>query len=198
MCGGGIEGYDAALEGLIFFPRMVPHFFKDLTITTMGTAVIALASLAATAVSTGISFYGQRQQAKSQAYASEYNAKVAENEARNAQLEATEYQKRKRQQNRREMAGVRNQLAASGTLTTSGTSLDILGEQSANMELEISDAARASRIQTDSYYAKAEMARWEGKQLQRATRISSYGTLFSGVSQMASGYSDFRSKNTLF
>lgn len=163
----------------------------------MGTAVLALASLATTAVSTGISFYGQRQQAKSQRYAAEYNAKVAENEARNVQMEAAESQKRMRQNARRQQAQLRNQLAAGGTLTTTGTTVDLLAEHAADMDLSIRDAARASSIEADSFYSKAAMTRWEGKQLQSAARISSYGTLFSGVSSMADSYYGFRYKGTL-
>ncbi|MBX3740217.1 MAG: hypothetical protein KF712_04455 [Akkermansiaceae bacterium] len=160
----------------------------------MGTAVLALASLATTAVSTGISFYGQKQQARSQRYAAEYNAKVAENEARNIQLQSAEDQKRMRQQSRRKQADLRNHLAGGGTLTTTGTTVDLLAENSANMDLGIRDAAHASRIQADSYYSKADMMRWEGRHLQRAANISAYGSLFSGVANMAESYGNFRYK----
>jgi len=163
----------------------------------MGTAVLALASLATTAVSTGISFYGQKQQAKSQRYAAEYNAKVADNEARNVQLEAAESQKRMRQQDRRQQAELRNQLAAGGTVTTTGTTVDLLAENAANMDLGIRDAARASTIEADSFYSQADMTRWEGRQLQRTANISAYGSLFSGVSNMADSYYGFRYKGTL-
>ncbi|WAC18831.1 hypothetical protein OVA24_16495 [Luteolibacter sp. SL250] len=163
----------------------------------MGTAVLALASLATTAVSTGISFYGQKQQAKSQKYAAEYNAKVAENEARNVQLEAAESQKRMRRNARHQQADLRNQLAAGGTLTTTGTAVDLLADHAADMDLTIRDAARASSIEADSFYSQADMTRWEGKQLQRASRISSYSSLFSGVSSIAGSYHGFRYKGTL-
>ena len=155
---------------------------------------LALVSLASTAVSTGLSFYGQKQQAKSQEYAAEYNAKLAENEARNVQLEAAESGKRQRKQARHQMAEVRNNLAGNGTLTTTGTSLDLLAENSANLDMAIADAARASRIEADAWYSKAEMSRWEGKQLGRASTIGAYGSLFSGISSMATSYNDFQYK----
>jgi len=163
----------------------------------MGTAVLALASLATTAVSTGISFYGAKQQAKSQKYAAEYNAKVAENEARNVQLQSTEQQKRMRQQNRREMAELRNHVAGGGTLTTSGTTVDLLAENAANLDTQVQDAARQARLQADSLYAQAELSRWEGRQAVQAGKVSAYGALFSGVSNMASTYYGFHQKGTL-
>lgn len=167
------------------------------TTTPMGTAVLAMASLATTAASTGLSFYGQRQQAKSARYTAEYNAKVVENEARNRQLEAAESQKRMRQQGRRQMADLRNNLAYTGVLTTTGTAVDTLAEHAANLDVMVKDAARESRIHTDSLYEKAAMIRWESRQRQQAAKLASYGTIFSGVSQMATSANDFFHKGTL-
>ncbi len=158
----------------------------------MGTAIIALASLATTAVSTGISVYSQRQQAKSQRYAEEYNAKLAENEARNVQLEAAERGKRQRQQAGRHMATLRNNLAAGGTLTTGGTSLELLAENAAHLDLAIGDAARESRIEAAAWRSRADMSLWNAAQHHRAGTLGTWSTALGGLAGMAGDYAGFR------
>lgn len=153
----------------------------------MGIEIIAFAALSSL-VSAGVSIYGQRQAAETQMRAAEYNNKLAENEARHRELETAEQVKRKRLQDKREMATLRNNLAATGTLTTEGTPLAILGESAAFMDLAIQDAVRASTIEAASLRAKGQMGLWEAGQASRAARIKSIGTAFEGFSNAVSAY----------
>ncbi len=153
----------------------------------MGLEVLAIAAIT-TLVSTGVSIYGQQQAAKSQEYAAKYNNKLAENEARNRELESAESQKRMRQQNRREMATLRNNLSGNGTLTTTGTSLNMLGESAGFMDLAIRDAARTSQMEAASIRARGRMGLWEAEQAKRAANISSAGEAFKGISSVVKMY----------
>jgi type II secretory pathway pseudopilin PulG len=153
----------------------------------MGVAILAFSALA-TLASAGVSIYGQRQAAKTQERAAEYNHQIAENEARHRELETAEQVKRRRVQDKREMATLRNNLAASGTLTTEGTPLAILGESSAFMDLAIQDAVRQSTIEAASIRARGQMGLWEASQASRASRISSIGTALGGFSSAVTAY----------
>jgi len=153
----------------------------------MGIEILAFAALASL-VSTGVSIYGQQQAAKTQERAAEYNNKIAENEARHRELETAEQVKRQRLQDKREMATMRNNLAATGTLTTEGTPLAILGESAAYMDLRIQDAVRESTIEAASIRAQGQMGLWNAKQARSAARISSIGTAFNGLANAATAY----------
>ena len=146
-------------------------------------AAIAAASSAA---ATGVSMYGQHQQAKGVKYAAKYNNKVAENEASNRQSEAREQGKRAQIRKRKKLAEIRNSLAGQGTLISSGTPLDILGESSANMQLQIADASRTANMQANSLRAKGQMGLWEAAQFSRASKIKMVGTGLEGISKLAS------------
>ena len=153
----------------------------------MGIEIIAFAALSSL-VSAGVSIYGQRQAAETQQRAAEYNNKLAENEARHKELETAEQVKRRRLQDKREMATLRNNLAATGTLTTEGTPLAILGESAAFMDLAIQDAVRQSTIEAASIRAQGQMGLWNARQAKAASRISSVGTAFNGISNAAMAY----------
>jgi hypothetical protein len=135
-----------------------------------------------TVVSTGVSIYGQQQQAKAATKAAEYNNILADQEAKNVELQNMEQLKRERIKNRRAMADIRNRMAQNGVLNTEGTPLAILGESSANFNLGIQDAARASNMQAASLRAQGQMGLWEAEQGQAAANINSVATVADGVS----------------
>ena len=64
-------------------------------------AALAIGSLVASGVGTGISVYGQMQQASAQRRMAEYNAKVQRNEAIRVEQEAREDRNRQRRENRK-------------------------------------------------------------------------------------------------
>lgn len=163
----------------------------------MSMFYVAIISTAATAVGTGVSIYGQQQAAEAQEDAADYNNKLAENEALNEELVAAENIKRARVEKRREMARLRTSLVSTGTLTTSGTPLAILGESSANLELGIADAARASAMQAASFRSQGKMGLWEAGQARRAANLNSVATGIKGASSAASAYSGYKYNGTL-
>lgn len=160
------------------------------------TTLLAAAALATAAVGTGVAIYGQQQQAKTQERAAKYNNELANAEARNRELETAEGIKRQRVQKRREMARLRNNLAGSGSLTTTGTPLAILGESSSNLELGIADAARASNMQAAAFRSQGKMGLWEASQARSAANISSVATGIQGVGSAVSGYYGYSRQGT--
>jgi hypothetical protein len=73
--------------------------------------------------------------------------------------------------------------------------LDILGETAGNFQLAISDAARATAMQTTSIYQSADAVRRQGKmgiwvagQAKKASTLSAIGTGISAATQAVSAY----------
>lgn len=149
---------------------------------------LAIAAIAATTVSTGVSIYSQQQQAKTQERAAAYNAELARREAKNRELESAEQIRRERIENRRRMARIRSQLSHQGIATTTGTPLAILGESAADLELGIADAVRRTSIEAASLRAQGQMGLWEADQASRAANINSVATGIAGVGKAFGSY----------
>lgn len=120
--------------------------------------------------------------------AARINKLNADAEARNREAEAAEAIKRQRERDKREKAAIRARLAQSGTLTTSGTPLLILGEVAANQELAIQDAVRATNMQANSLRAEGTMGLWEADTTRAALANKSIAAGIQGLSSAASGY----------
>ncbi|MGB1101109.1 MAG: hypothetical protein ACPG20_01315 [Pontimonas sp.] len=153
------------------------------------SAIYAIASIATTAIGTGVSIYSQNQQQKTTDRIAAHNNQLAENEARNRELESQEAIRRERRRKRAQMARVRNQLAAGGTLTTTGTPLAILGETASRIETGIADAYRRSNMDAASLRARGQMGLWEADQAAAGTNLAMAGTAIKGLSSAASAYS---------
>jgi hypothetical protein len=153
-----------------------------------GAEIFVYAALAATVASTGTAIYSQQQQAKTAENAAAYNNRLAANEAANRANEAAEASRRQRIENRRKLARIRSSLANSGTLTTTGTPLVILGESQSNMELGLADAKRRTDMQAAAMRAQGQMGLWEAGQMSSAARTQSIATGLQGASSLASGY----------
>lgn len=150
-------------------------------------AALAIGSMVATGVGTGVSVYGQMQQAKSQRRMAEYNAKVQENEAIRVEQESREDRNRQRRENRKLIAKQRTQIAASG-VTEAGSPLAVLAENAALMELQVQDQRRASKIQAGNLRQQSLFTRQQGKAASRASMIGAGSTLFRGVGSLAGSY----------
>jgi len=147
-----------------------------------------LIALAATAIGTGVSVYGQVQQGEAAQRAAEYNNQLAQQEAHNTELEAAEQINRQRLQDRHSLGQIRNQIANNGTLSTEGTPLAILGESSANFELSIQDAVRRANQQAAAQRQQGAMDLWQGDQQQNASLIGAIGSGLKGISALGSQY----------
>jgi hypothetical protein len=151
-------------------------------------------AVTATVVAAGVSVYSQVSAAKAAEKAAEYNNDLAENEAKNRELESHEQIKRERIANRQKLAAIRNRLANSGVVTTSGTPLAILGEAAGNFELGIQDAARESSMQASALRAQGKMGLWEAEQGKKAAYLSATSTALSAAGSAGGSYQ--RTKKT--
>lgn len=174
----------------------------------MGLGAIGLVGSLA---STGLSMYGQSQAAKAQGMAADYNArmandaaaynaKLAEGEARNREVETTVGIQRQRASNREALAALRTRMAASGVQTTTGTPLILAGESAGRLEIGIQDAARTAAMQAASLRAQGRMGIWEADargrlglwEAAQASSASRTGMLATGIQGAASAYGQYR------
>lgn len=160
------------------------------------TTALAIASLSLAAIGTGVAVYGQMEAAKSAKEMGEYNAKLAENQAAQVDMEARESVRRRREQNRRFMAMQRTAYAKSG-VTIEGTPLEVMAETAGILELEALDASRQASQQSMALRGQAAYDRRVGSTQARAAYIGAGASLLSGVAGMAGNTATYRSQGIL-
>ena len=146
-------------------------------------AALAVSALVVSAVGAGVSYYGSQQQAKATKQVAAYNAKVQENEAIQQDMEMREQISRTRRENKRLLASQRAGVAASGIEMT-GSPLEVLGANAANLELQAQDMARQATLGLMSGKAQAKATIWEGKQTAAGIRTQAAGTLLSDAGRI--------------
>lgn len=145
------------------------------------TAAILLLAAAGTAVTV----YGQRQQAKTAKAMGEYNAKLAENQALQAEMDATETLRRRRTTNDRILATQASRYAKAGVVEE-GTPLAVLAETAGILEMENLDMSRQAGQKASYLRQEAMGSRALGANQSRAYNIQAGASLLSGVSQTSS------------
>ena len=150
---------------------------------------LLIVSLAATAASAGVSFYGQQQQAAAadrmakynfavqkqqmemqatmqrmqadqQQQAGMQNAALMENEATRVEQEARERARRMREQNERMLGQQRAQYGKAG-VTSEGSPLAVMAESAGLMELAVGDELYKAGLERQGFLRKAEVERWQ-------------------------------------
>lgn len=162
----------------------------------MAVATAAALALAGTAISTGVSVYGQRQAANSAEEAADYNAKIAEQDANRKELENHETVKRQRLEKRRSKAQARARLAGSGAALGEGSSVDFLEVLDNRLETEIQDSARRTQLETRAIRHQSSLQTYTADQQASASRVSSVGTLLGGATKATSQFSQIRYKSS--
>jgi hypothetical protein len=148
---------------------------------------IAGVSAATSAIGTGMSFFGQRQQAKAAEQAASYNARLAKDQAGYETTIAAENARRRQTANAQAIAAQRAAIASSG-LAPTGTPLVQLGELASSLQQEIFDLGHAAAARSRALISSANMAQWEGGQQAAALRTSALGNLAYGITDTATGY----------
>ena len=148
----------------------------------------ALTSAILTGVGAGISFFGQRQAAKQAEAAGEYNARIAEDEARVKELENHENVKRQRAEKRRAMAQAKAKMASNGAVLGEGSTLDFMEVLDNRLETQVQDSARSAQLEARALRQQANLSRYQGQQKSSALKMQSFGTLLSGTSATAAKY----------
>lgn len=153
----------------------------------VATTTVLAAAAVASAVGTGVAFYGQQQQAKAAEFTAKYNAELAAQQAEHETEVAAENARRKTRDAARILAMQREAIAASG-LAPAGTPLAILGETVTTLERDVLDMGYAAAARSRQLESAARMGMWEGKTTAGALRTQSFATMASGLSSATTGY----------
>ena len=155
---------------------------------------IPVIALVVSAAGAAMSYKASVDQAKATERVAKYNAKVQENEAIQQDMEMREQISRTRRENKRLLASQRAGVAASGIEMT-GSPLEVLGANAANLELRAQDMARQSTLGLMQGQAKAKATIWEGKQTAAGIRTQAAGTLLSDAGKIGmSAYGQYGPK----
>ena len=146
------------------------------------------------AVGAAASIYSSKQQANAAEEAGAYNNELAQREARNRERTAAEAIRRERAANEARLGAIRASLSNSGTLSTEGSPLTVLGESAGRFELGVADAARSASMQAASMRAQGAMGLWEADQRSNAAIM---GGVATGIRAAGSMYSDYQSGSQL-
>lgn len=150
---------------------------------------LPILALSLAGLGTAVSVYGQVQQAQTAKAMGKYNAKLAENQARQTEMDAAENIRRKRKENKRLIATQRSRYAKAGVLEE-GTPLELLAETAGNLEMETLDYARQQRQAAAGLRAQGAADLAMGANQARAAYIGAGSSLLSGAGNMAmAGYS---------
>jgi hypothetical protein len=150
---------------------------------------MAIAALALSAVGSAVGIGSTIMQGNAANNAARAQAKSIEAEQKNKQLEFIETMNRERDKSRRALSTIRARLAQTGTDTTAGTPLQILGESAQNIETSFQDAARSQFILDQSLTGARAMARFQGHQARTSAMISAGGQLLGATGQLGTQYS---------
>lgn len=159
--------------------------------------VLGIASIATTLAGAGISAYSSYQQGKTAEAMADRNASIADNAAKNQAEASAENSKRMREDNQKQLARIRAQMAGSGVLQNTGSSLDTIGSAASDLELRTMDLFRDGEARQTILMNDASIRRWEGSQAAQAGKIGAIGSLIGGLSSAAGTYSDFKKSGVI-
>lgn len=145
---------------------------------------IPIIALVVSAAGSYMSYKGAQDQAKATKQVAAYNAKTQENEAIQQDMEMREQISRTRHENKRLLASQRSGIAASG-IELSGSPLEILGANAANLELQAQDMGRRANLGLMRGKAQAKATIWEGNQTAQGIKTAAYGTALSDAGKIA-------------
>lgn len=152
--------------------------------------VIPIAALVVSAAGAYMSYDAAQEQAKATKATAAYNAKVQENEAIQADMEAREEIARTRRQNKRLLAEQRASVAGSG-VAMAGSPLEVLGDNAAMYELNALDQARAATAGVLQGKSAAKATRWQGDMEAKGIRRSANAQLVSDTGRLAGQYYNY-------
>lgn len=166
---------------------MRPIYISPILLDPITT--IAIIGVVATAAGTGVTIAGQQQAAAAQKDAANYNAKVAENNALQAQ-QASEYEAtRIRDKNRRILSSQTAATAKNG-ITLSGSSQDVLYDSSVQGDLDAMAALYTGKVSANAQTAQARLDKM--KAASSSATLASAGTALGGAGSIASQYGSFK------
>jgi hypothetical protein len=159
-----------------------------MAVATSTLATITVIASALAVVSSGVAAYSsyyQGQQAKKQA---DFQAGVAENNAKASRQQAVFDADRLRERNRRLAGSQRTAIAKSGG-TFSGSAADVVNDSEIQGELDILTTLYKGNLRSGAYQNDATASRMAGKSARTQGYISAGGSLLGGAGDALSIYS---------
>jgi hypothetical protein len=151
-------------------------------------AIIGIISAVISAAATA---YGSYATAQAQEQASNYNRKVAMNQAQAARDAAAVEAANRAEHYRRQMGAQRAALAASGLQASEGTPLLVQMDSAAQAQLDLARVRYGGEVGSRAYQSEANIQKFYGKQAQ-AGAIGGYvgagASLLGGVGKAYAGY----------
>lgn len=152
--------------------------------------IAAVVGAAAAAAGTGVAVYGAQQQAVAAEKAGKYNARLAENQALQAQYAGQVAAREQRARGLR-VLGLQRSLTAGAGVTPEGSPLLVMMDTAAQSELDAQNALYTGQVQAESDLARATYARYQGRSASQAAQIGAGATLLQGFGNVAGRASSF-------
>lgn len=156
---------------------------------TSGT-LLAIAAISAV-VGAGVTVYSQQQQAKAQSAMLNYNARLREQEAADAQRDARIRAGQERERNRRFLASARARGGAMGVVQDTGSPLEVLADNAEQLEMGALETERTGNIAASQLRTQAIFDRFQAKSVRRGANYSSAGTILGTASNVAGMYGGY-------
>lgn len=131
-----------------------------------------------------LGYKGNQAAAKQAQAVGEFNARVAENEAKILQTKKTSEDANLRKASERTIATQRVATAASG-IEMSGSALEALKDSYMNTQMDALNLAYASDIEQVAKASEATLSRAEGRARSSAYKTASYQSLLEGAEKAA-------------
>lgn len=130
----------------------------------------------------GVAGYSQIQQGKSQQAIANYNAKVQESQALQAEQDARVKANAQRSANQALMSKQRALYSKAG-VTAGGSPLLVQAEQAAVLEMQALDIERTGNVKASYARSQAELDKFSGKAAAKAGKMQGYSTILMGTGQ---------------
>ncbi len=144
-----------------------------------GGVVAAIAVAVVAALGSAYAAYSQGQ---AQSQAARYNAKVAGNQAINAQNAAAVESQIRREHYKHQMASQRAAIGASGIQADEGSPLLVQVDSAEQASLDLARVKYAGDVQASNYGAEQNLQKYYAKQATRSGYIGAGTALLQGVS----------------
>lgn len=129
---------------------------------------------------------GSLKESQSQGQASEFNARIAEQNAEQAILQAAQEERRIRVLGKKEIGAMQAAYGASGI--TGGSSLDVLAESIANIELDALNIRYAGQTKAVNFRNEAKYERYRASETKSSGQMGAAASLLSSSANIALMY----------
>lgn len=154
---------------------------------------LAAAAAIAQVAGIGMSAYSQYEQGRSQNEWSQYNAAIAERDAK-ASRQSAEYEAGRKRKETERLLGRQRALYSKAGVTFEGSPLLLMEETAAEGEIDALMIQREGKLRASRYQSEAELSRMKGSAAQRAGYWGAGSTLLTGGSSAASVYGSMKVK----